>query len=52
VLHSLDKPTLCALNGGAAGYGMDRALGCDMRVASDASKLSAAFTKGPRRNNY
>jgi len=27
VLHSLNKPTLCALNGGAAGYGMDLALG-------------------------
>jgi len=45
VLHSLDKPTICALNGGAAGYGMDLALGCDIRIASDASKLSAAFTK-------
>jgi enoyl-CoA hydratase/carnithine racemase len=45
VLHALDKPTICALNGGAAGYGMDLALGCDIRVASDESKLSAAFTK-------
>jgi enoyl-CoA hydratase/carnithine racemase len=45
VLHALDKPTICALNGGAAGYGMDLALGCDIRIASDASKLSAAFTK-------
>jgi enoyl-CoA hydratase/carnithine racemase len=45
VLHALDKPTICALNGGAAGYGMDLALGCDIRIASDESKLSAAFTK-------
>lgn len=45
VLHNLDKPTICALNGGAAGYGMDLALGCDIRIASDQSKLSAAFTK-------
>jgi len=45
VLHNLDKPTICALNGGAAGYGMDLALGCDIRIASDKSKLSAAFTK-------
>jgi enoyl-CoA hydratase/carnithine racemase len=45
VLHALDKPTICALNGGAAGYGMDLALGCDIRIASDASKISAAFTK-------
>jgi enoyl-CoA hydratase/carnithine racemase len=45
VLHEVDKPTICALNGGAAGYGMDLALGCDIRVASDKAKLSAAFTK-------
>lgn len=45
VLNACDKPTICALNGGAAGYGMDLALGCDIRVASDKAKLSAAFTK-------
>jgi enoyl-CoA hydratase/carnithine racemase len=45
VLHAVDTPTLCALNGGAAGYGMDLALGCDIRIAADTAKLSAAFTK-------
>jgi enoyl-CoA hydratase/carnithine racemase len=45
VLHTTDKPTICALNGPAAGYGMDLALGCDMRVASDTGALAAAFTK-------
>ncbi|MEM7016137.1 MAG: enoyl-CoA hydratase-related protein [Pseudomonadota bacterium] len=45
VMHNMDKPTICALNGGAAGYGMDIALGCDIRIMSDASKLAAAFTK-------
>jgi enoyl-CoA hydratase/carnithine racemase len=45
VLHSIDTPTVCALNGGAAGYGMDMALGCDIRVASQSSKLAAAFTR-------
>ena len=44
VLHGVDKPTICALNGSAAGYGMDMALGCDIRIMSDAAKLSAAFT--------
>lgn len=44
VLHSLDTPTICALNGSAAGYGMDLALGCDIRVMSKEAKLAAAFT--------
>jgi enoyl-CoA hydratase/carnithine racemase len=44
VLHSLDKPTICALNGSAAGYGMDLALGCDIRVMAENAKLAAAFT--------
>lgn len=45
VLHGVDKPTICALNGGAAGYGMDLALGCDIRIAGESSKLAAAFTR-------
>jgi len=45
VLHTTDKPVICALNGPAAGYGMDLALGCDIRVASKQAKLAAVFTK-------
>jgi enoyl-CoA hydratase/carnithine racemase len=45
VLHNVDTPTICALNGGAAGYGMDLALGCDIRVAGESGKLAPAFTK-------
>lgn len=45
VLHHLDTPTLCALNGGAAGFGMDLALGCDIRISGKKGKLAAAFTK-------
>ena len=45
VLHQMDKPTIAAINGGAAGYGMDLAIGCDIRLAADTAKLSAAFTK-------
>ena len=45
VLHTTDKPVICALNGPAAGYGMDLALGCDVRIASREAKLAAVFTK-------
>lgn len=45
VLHTTDKPVLCALNGAAAGYGMDLALGCDIRIASTEAKLAAVFAK-------
>jgi enoyl-CoA hydratase/carnithine racemase len=44
VLHNLDTPTIAALNGSAAGYGMDLALGCDIRIMADTAKLAAAFT--------
>jgi enoyl-CoA hydratase/carnithine racemase len=45
VLHQTDKPVICALNGAAAGYGLDLALGCDIIIAADTAKLAAVFTK-------
>ena len=45
VLFAMDKPTICALNGAAAGYGMDTALGCDIRIMGEGAKLAAAFVK-------
>src|SRR3954468_24683831 len=45
VLQAMDKPTICAINGGAAGYGMDTALGCDIRIMAESSKLAPAFVK-------
>ena len=45
VLFNMGKPTICALNGSAAGYGMDTALGCDIRIMADGAKMAAAFTK-------
>ena len=45
VLNRMDKPVLCALNGAAAGYGMDMALGCDIRIASEHAKMGAVFAR-------
>ena len=45
VLFDMDKPTICAVNGGAAGYGMDTALGCDIRIMAESAKFAAAFVK-------
>jgi enoyl-CoA hydratase/carnithine racemase len=45
VLFAMDKPTICALNGAAAGYGMDTALGCDIRIMAESAKFAAAFVK-------
>jgi len=45
VLHTTDKPVICAINGPAAGYGMDLALGADIRIASGEAKLAAVFTR-------
>lgn len=45
VLFAMDKPTICALNGAAAGYGMDTAMGCDIRIMAESAKLAPAFVK-------
>lgn len=45
VLFNMDKPVICALNGAAAGYGMDLALICDMRIAGESGKLAAVTAR-------
>ena len=44
-LNRIDVPVICAINGPAAGYGFDMALGCDLRIMSDRAKLVPAFAK-------
>ena len=45
VLHNLDTPTIASINGGAAGYGLDLAFGCDIRLAATTAKLAPGFAK-------
>lgn len=45
VLWQMDKPVICALNGAAAGYGMDLALLCDIRISGENGKLAAVTAR-------
>jgi enoyl-CoA hydratase/carnithine racemase len=44
-LHSLEKPTVVAVNGAAAGLGMDMALCCDFIVASDQAFFTMSYVQ-------
>jgi len=45
LLHETAKPTIAMLRGPVAGAGLSLALACDMRVASETSRLTTAFAK-------
>jgi enoyl-CoA hydratase/carnithine racemase len=45
VIFGLDKPTIAAINGPGVGYGMDIALYCDIRIASERAKLGWFFVR-------
>ena len=45
VMWSIDTPIICAINGAAAGYGMDVTLLCDMRIAAESAKMAAVTAK-------
>lgn len=44
-LHRMEKPTVAAVNGVAAGMGASLALACDFRIASEHAKFFQAFIK-------
>lgn len=45
VLHAMNKPVICAINGGVAGYGADTALGCDIRLMAKSAKFALSFVR-------
>lgn len=45
LMHESPKPLVAAVNGAAAGAGMNLALACDLRLASTAARFSQAFVR-------
>ena len=45
ILQEMDTPVIAVINGAAAGYGLDLALGCDMRLMASSASLLPGFAK-------
>jgi enoyl-CoA hydratase/carnithine racemase len=45
ILQEMDTPVVAVLNGAAAGYGLDLALGCDLRLMASSATLLPGFAK-------
>ncbi len=45
LIFNCEKPVICAMNGAAAGFGMDMALACDIRVLAKSAKMAPTPVK-------
>ncbi|HRE03776.1 MAG TPA: enoyl-CoA hydratase/isomerase family protein, partial [Ilumatobacteraceae bacterium] len=45
VMFEMDTPVIGAINGAAAGFGLDIALGCDIRIVAAEAKIATGFAK-------
>lgn len=45
VMFEMDTPVIGAINGAAAGFGLDIALGCDIRLVNENAKIITGFAK-------
>lgn len=45
LMEDIDKPVIASINGAATGAGLDMALMCDLRIASDQAKFAESYVR-------